>query len=203
MLESDLKRVLTYFFVALALSGMCWAIYSQTDVRIPTVKVKEIFNHPKHLKAFKSHGVQCLDCHISNLMSGIKTEKDYRQVNAQFKDYIYKTCHYCHNNPEKNIQAPNRCTICHTDIDSIRPTNHNYFWKNSHALNAKFDPISCKKCHLSSFCINCHKSKRDLGHKSHPGNFIRTHSIEARGFIQTCTHCHQVSFCINCHSRRN
>ncbi len=192
-----------HFFELFLVLGVCVCFsLSLSATAEPQIDIKKKFNHKKHKSTFQDKSVFCADCHLTNLLVNIKDGEDYKAISGEVKLYRYESCHFCHKNPEKGNIAPNRCTLCHQNKDEILPKNHIRSWKSSHANNAKFEPASCKKCHMSSFCIDCHKSKRELERKVHPGNFIYTHSIMVRAMPNKCTSCHQVKFCVSCHSKR-
>ena len=111
-----------------------------------------------------------------------------------------ETCHFCHYNPQTGNTAPDRCGLCHLDLRSIQPANHNFDWINRHAVYAKADAGSCDTCHRPSTCQDCHLRRDQSVRTFHDRNIRFTHGIEARANPMRCGECHAPRFfCQKCH----
>jgi hypothetical protein len=110
------------------------------------------------------------------------------------------------------------CSDCHAKTTKLTPAIkypekpesfliHRADYVSRHAVEAKADPVMCRKCHGSSFCINCHEkegiSSASKNPKSpHPYNYTANHGKDARTKIVQCASCHEQgkkTNCLECH----
>ena len=81
-----------------------------------------------------------------------------------------------------------------------------------HSVEARVDPVSCRKCHGESFCADCHTSQNLTPHSAsprdpHPAGWTLPgsasfHGPAARRDIASCAPCHDQgprTVCIDCH----
>jgi len=153
-----------------------------------------IFSHLKHL----DRGFHCEDCHRD------LGKKKHGPVPM-------KTCLECHDGK----QAPNRCTLCHSDPALVLPGTHGAGWLEHHE-KAGADASKCTGCHKQAMCIACHRPKRP---ESHSAGFVGGHGHLAPSIVNPlkpgvvaspmpsharqragrCTSCHVLTFCESCH----
>ncbi len=134
------------------------------------------------------------------------------------------TCNTCHN----DVQVTNACEVCHTNMASLRPREHNRTdFVKEHKIPARMGDATCAACHTQESCVDCHNGAdlvkvdmpgRDLVSprtarltaidrgqgmnlvKVHDLNFRFTHGISAKGHTQECESCHsKETFCNTCH----
>lgn len=160
------------------------------------------FSHDVHRAVFAREKLECFACHTmtARITGG---DKEVAETIRASKEMFYpgkETCHACHYNPQKGNTAPDRCDLCHLDVQAIQPANHNFDWMNRHAVYAKADAGSCEGCHRPSTCQNCHERRDPSVRTMHDRNFRFTHGIEARANPMRCAQCHDLrSFCQKCH----
>jgi len=115
------------------------------------------------------------------------------------------------------------CTDCHARTVSMKiearlpeRVNDNFIHRNDflgrHAIQAKAEPATCRRCHGSSYCESCHAAQnltpqavnpRDPHPPgwSFPGS-ASFHGTAARRDIVSCAPCHDQgarSICVDCH----
>jgi hypothetical protein len=165
---------------------MCYSLIS------PKVFGHEIFLkffHAKHLGFFEKHSFECTDCHAGHLTT--------------FKVTNQALCHQCHVSDKYTKDVPQNCTLCHSNLKSIRPKDHTNKWiQGAHREIAKTSKKLCIECHRVNFCIDCHKKRDDIRKRVHTRNFLFTHSIEMRRKPSSCNSCHTQNYCISCHRTR-
>ncbi|MFH1263793.1 MAG: hypothetical protein V1495_10185 [Pseudomonadota bacterium] len=154
----------------------------------------ELFDHGKHQKTFIGLEMSCLNCHPTRP----NLEKI---VPVKWNGKIY-TCHDCHRNATMVGAAPQRCTMCHKDLELFRPSDHRLDWRNRHAIFARVEPSKCATCHDPSVCTDCHLQRNTVRVTAHPRTFLYYHSVEARSDPHKCGSCHQINFCRDCHLQR-
>ncbi len=163
--------------------------------------LNKLYSHGHHLSYFTNMGVKCVDCHNFS----IKTQKTgplAPLVDMRTLSPSRKVCHECHLG-QISIPRRNQCSLCHDDVDALKPKDHNLAWKSRHGVKAQFDSDSCKQCHQQNECSECHIQRDNMNPRVHRGNFKYMHSISARAKPASCVNCHQSqSFCNDCHSGR-
>ncbi|MBI3018621.1 MAG: hypothetical protein HYY61_01840 [Deltaproteobacteria bacterium] len=109
------------------------------------------------------------------------------------------TCHKCHFD-KVSFATPNRCQLCHTSAQVLKPQNHWVAWRERHGKLAQIDQDSCLKCHHRQSCNQCHTKLDTMNPTVHRPNFRLYHSVEVRMNPQSCATCHRSnSFCQDCH----
>lgn len=125
------------------------------------------------------------------------------------------TCATCHDQTF--------CTDCHASTVGLRveikqPERverdfiHRNDFRSRHAIEAHADPVSCARCHGTSFCQECHTAQNlsPAGkdpRNPHPIGWVLPgsasfHGTEARRDIASCAACHDqgaASNCVKCH----
>jgi len=162
------------------------------------------FSHGVHRDVFARQKIECFACHtMTARIAG--DEKQMADAIRASKEAFYpekETCHSCHYNPQRGNTAPDRCGLCHLDVQEIQPANHNYDWMNRHGVFAKADETACESCHRPSMCQNCHERRDQSVRTVHDRTFRFTHGIEARANPMACGQCHELrSFCETCHAK--
>ena len=161
------------------------------------------YPHNIHMDIMEKNGDSCMLCHpfVKN------TERDPDTVKAitiVANEPLEAICHECHVN---NISAPPKCTLCHQDIDRIRPDDHGHNYTPLHAEAARQKQQTCNACHISlSFCTDCHFSRNRgqpaSGFGLHPLGYLGSHGIDSRIDPASCGRCHTANYCSDCHRRR-
>ncbi len=160
------------------------------------IKPDIYYSHEKHMKIMKQNGDSCMLCH-SFMKNDINDPDLLKSTTRIANEPLKEICHECH---VVNIRAPSRCDVCHVNIASITPANHNYNYKLNHAEDSLFNSSECKACHIDlSFCTDCH-FRRDTGQrKVHDIGYLNSHGIDSRIDPAACAGCHNVSYCHDCH----
>lgn len=175
------KKTIITLFITILIG--CFAKRADITSRLPNIKL--IFKHHDHNKIIDEEKVLCIYCHPQHRGDDKKG-----------------LCHKCHKNMNAVVRAPQNCTLCHEDLNSIKPKDHTSRWKQNHASVAKIDSASCTSCHRDNFCSSCHTKRNDVGKASHTRNYIFYHSVEVRANPYKCKACHVSSFCTDCHNSR-
>ena len=207
-IRTVLNRVVYQILVILLISGAGQLLaidkvnnevgYSVKDPKLKDM-LNKIFSHGHHLPYFKDLGVRCIDCHnftVKNKSRGPLADP----VKMKILKPNRKICHECHLG-KIAIPRKNQCSLCHADIEVLRPNNHKLNWRRRHGIKAQFDSDSCKQCHQQNECSKCHLQRDNMNPNVHRGSFKYFHSIVARSRPASCVKCHQsASFCNDCHS---
>jgi hypothetical protein len=165
----------------------------------PTTALEK-FSHDLHEGVFQRENIECFACHTTAARTDDEKEAADAIGTATGPFTPGKEqCHVCHYNPVAGNTAPDRCSLCHLDVQEIAPANHNFDWMNRHAVFAKADPARCEECHRPSFCQECHNRRDETVRRVHDRNFRFVHGIEARANPMRCGQCHAQSFCEGCH----
>lgn len=181
-----------------------------------------IYSHKYHLENAK---MECTACHqkFDQVDYSHETDKGMPEM---------ELCFGCHNDGmgsvksefkeinKSGLAASKNCELCHSDLTSIKPKNHNIsgFAKlhgNFSRTNA-FDS-NCETCHTESYCQTCHSGSPLLAIKDaasnkisdrstkigvgadaknltlqnvHSLNYLFTHGFEARTKKTECYTCH-------------
>ncbi len=166
---------------------------------------KEDLNYPHkiHMKTMLDEGDSCMLCHpfSSNLEPDEKKLNSLRKIN---NEPLKAICHSCH---VEKMNAPSACRLCHNDVSTIWPENHNYNYIKRHADDARTDQAGCSACHQSlSFCTACHfkrnYSSEFMANNVHKLAYKTLHGIDARMAPAECASCHQVNYCSDCHRQK-
>lgn len=178
------------------------SLFSETLLR---GELKYLFSHEKHASILKQEDIQCMDCHVINVVTSKAQEKTAKVFSDMMLSKVGRAaCHLCHKNSQARVDAPQQCATCHTpEAPGVKPLTHTANWMDHHGTLAKFEPQSCTQCHQTTGCQKCHTptgSQIPL-RNIHPGNFRHTHSISARINAQKCSTCHAPSYCVTCHER--
>ena len=160
------------------------------------------YPHKAHMDNMMESGDSCMLCHPFS-KNNIHDEKKLKPLNQINNEPLQAICHDCH---VEKITAPSECRLCHRDPSTIWPQNHNHYYKNSHAQDARDDQESCGQCHKQlSFCTDCHFRRNSGGGFSgtnvHKLGYRSLHGLDARIAPATCGSCHQSNYCSDCHSR--
>lgn len=161
------------------------------------------FSHRKHKKYFEANNIECVGCHPFSVSLYEQKQDIKKAISGKLLQPAKESCHYCHNNPEQANVGPNKCSICHTDMQAVLPSSHSADWIDTHQTVAKANEAECKQCHKSHFCIMCHQRRDPINQVMHTRNFRYFHSIEARANPRYCDSCHRVTFCEDCHRSRS
>ncbi len=171
------------------------------------MKLDRLFSHQTHKALFmkettSSSGnqmkIDCQDCHrfsIKGKRKGILP----KSVSNRYLKAPRFVCHQCHLG-RVSFPRPNQCTLCHKDVNSLKPVDHLFNWQDMHGKMSQLDRDYCSSCHTDRNCSNCHVKKDTMNPNRHRANFRLTHSIEARAMPGSCFTCHRsIRYCINCH----
>lgn len=171
-------------------------------VQLSTADARQRFDHAAHARVFAARGQTCGDCHRFDMVIEAGEESLANSLSAHALDPGSAACHYCHGPGEtKMATAPGACTTCHTNLQPLRPIDHDIAWFRVHARVAEAAPGECDNCHRQSECITCHQTRDTIQTIVHQRNFIVFHSIEARANPMACGSCHREDFCIRCHAQ--
>ena len=110
-----------------------------------------------------------------------------------------KTCLTCHNNKK----ASGNCSVCHNDVNTLKPKSHNYKWtqRYGHGRIANYDKAECMLCHSQRECDRCHLGQTSF--KIHPAGYKFTHGNDVKMGLVNCALCHQTrNSCSQCHENR-
>lgn len=197
------------------LENSCTTCHTSEDplsyAAAPAVDRELVFSHQQHLE----QGTACVTCHV-----GV----DQLEEPAGHHVPTMATCNTCHD----DVQATNACEVCHTNLASLRPVEHNRvdFLKEHKKVAQRMD-ANCASCHTEESCSDCHNGS-DLQQVNVPGtdltgergprtfaisrgqgmrltkvhdlNFRYTHGLAAKGKSSECQTCHESqSFCSTCH----
>ena len=176
----------------------------------------------------------CLTCHKADYDNG-RCNKCHKDLSHFPLEPITSFTHlgdYVKNHSGDARAAADRCATCHettfcTDchartvamkIEERLPERVNAFFIHrndyigKHAIEAKAEPATCRRCHGTSFCEDCHAvqnltplaaNPRDPHPSgwSFPGS-ASFHGTAARRDIVSCAACHDQgakSICVDCH----
>jgi hypothetical protein len=167
-----------------------------------TADARHRFDHAVHAKVLAAQGQTCADCHRFDVKIETGEEPLAKDISARALHPGGAACHYCHGPDDtKMATAPGACTTCHTNLEPLRPLNHDVAWTRVHASVAEAEPGSCNNCHKQSECIYCHETRDTIQTIVHDRNFLFYHSIEARANPMQCGSCHRADYCIRCHQQ--
>ncbi len=173
-----------------------WAAPKQEPTLLFPRKV--LFSHQKHQGILENLNLSCADCHSFAIQSE-KPGPLGRPVQENFLNPPSFTCHKCHFD-KVSFASPNRCQLCHTNAQVLKPQNHLVAWRERHGKLAQLDQDSCLKCHSQQSCNQCHTKLDRMNTYVHRPNFRFYHSVEARMNPQSCAICHRSNnFCQDCH----
>ncbi|MCK6555075.1 hypothetical protein L6Q96_10930 [Candidatus Binatia bacterium] len=165
-----------------------------------TADARQYFAHDGHARAFRTAGIQCIDCHRFDFTIDTADPKIYEPLSAHALYPGSATCHPCHTEgPGKMAAAPPACTNCHTNMAPLEPEDHQIAWLKVHGTQARANPVHCESCHRQSYCIDCHERRDTIQTVAHERNFFFVHGIQARTDPMQCSACHREDYCINCH----
>ncbi len=206
MATSDAIRVLTLAFLVVVAPSGCRKqdLHAQWGWKAERPTPMKTFSHGVHRQIFASQKVECFACHTMTARIGGDEKQIAEAIRASHEAFYpgKETCHFCHYNPERGNIAPERCDLCHLDVQEIQPANHNYDWMSRHGVYAKADELGCESCHRQSTCQNCHERRDQSVRTVHDRTFRFTHGIEARANPMACGQCHELkSFCTKCHTQ--
>ena len=163
----------------------------------------------------------CLACH-KNL---VDTEQAPLSMFAHKGDWLRRhgeaaqaggegVCGHCHKS--------STCAECHASTRPFpssqghldrpgREAHHRGDFRTRHAIEARLDPQSCRKCHdVQTDCASCHErmgASGGSGRSPHPAAWMQHgaasfHGKEARRDIASCASCHgdgSAAQCLQCH----
>ncbi|WP_022850474.1 cytochrome c3 family protein [Limisalsivibrio acetivorans] len=158
------------------------------------------FNHEKHVDILFQQEKDCFYCHkLPDLESFAFQGQDFK-IDAELK--IDGKCHDCHKDETTRVaKAPGNCKVCHDNLKTMKPDDHQADWTKLHAVPAKLDKSSCESCHSDWYCEDCHSKQKSIEDLRHPRAYKLTHSMDAMIDPGSCDVCHRTGFCIECHSR--
>lgn len=161
------------------------------------------FDHAQHAKSLKRYDVPCIACHVIGAVGDGKQTPD-----ALTQSYLVpgrNTCHECHAPGQGNIGsgegatgAPSKCTTCHAEAKI--PDSHGPGWLQMHGQEAAVSTVSCRDCHVRSFCADCHDRRDAASHRMHDSGWLTVHGIAARADPAMCDDCHVQTECTRCHA---
>ncbi|MDR2884148.1 MAG: hypothetical protein LBV09_03475 [Deferribacteraceae bacterium] len=183
------------------------------------------FDHEKHEMPIVQQGKDCFFCHDVTIAEKDQVKRVLILRNmlkeSDEKKFVEGTCHTCHIDRNVEIKegakGPSDCYVCHDDLRSVMPDDHNGLWVDSHgnaakevwydgAWNPKSDEAkslsypTCDSCHAQWFCADCHTA-RDLGKSEmHPRTFKTAHVAAAAVDPASCSSCHTARYCRDCHA---
>jgi Cytochrome c7 and related cytochrome c len=165
---------------------------------------------------------KCNECHLDLTRYQLKPvslfshQGDFTREHARAARAADASCATCH---EENF-----CKDCHartvsTKIETKFPERvdryfiHRNDFISRHSIEARWDSVSCRRCHGSSFCEDCHRAQnltplaQNPRDPHPPGWAIRGagpefHGTAARRDIVSCAACHDQgarSICVDCH----
>lgn len=164
-----------------------------------------IFSHEAHMDRTSN----CEYCHL---------EEDTMTGKVQLPSM--GKCMQCH----EGRRGLDDCSICHSVVGILRPSDHHFTWISHHREEARQDDGSCLACHNADYCQECHEGGRTLAarepptdrllpygpqvagdetmvQRAHDLNYRFTHSLDAEGKESECAVCHQrETFCSDCHA---
>jgi hypothetical protein len=163
---------------------------------------------------------RCAVCHRDLSRYPLKPVADFSHQGNYVKEHgasarsSVETCAQCH---EQTF-----CTDCHAQTVSTRVELkytervaadfiHRNDFLSRHALEARADEASCRRCHGSSFCADCHAAQNLTPLAANPRNphppgwaqpGPNNHGAAARRDVESCAACHDQgaqSICVTCH----
>ena len=162
-------------------------------------KVDIFYPHKPHMNVMQDGGDACMLCHPFSKNTE-RDEKILAQLTQINNEALEAICHDCH---VEKMNAPSECRLCHTQPSSIWPSNHDYDYKNHHAIDAQQDQATCNTCHKKiAFCTDCHFKRNFSSSDVHPLAYKTLHGLDARMAPAQCGACHQTDYCTDCHRRR-
>ena len=174
------------------------ALEAGSNVKL-LLPIKNLFSHEKHQIPFSKLKVSCLDCHSFSVASKEKGPLS-TPISEKYLKVDRGVCHRCHR-AKISLPRRNQCTLCHENLETLKPKDHSASWRYRHGIRATLDGDRCSNCHKKSECSKCHLQKDNMNPVVHRANFRLTHSITARARPNSCVTCHQYpSFCSDCHS---
>ncbi|MFC1557684.1 cytochrome c3 family protein, partial [candidate division KSB1 bacterium] len=167
------------------------------------------FNHESHMSGMGEE--YCMTCH-----PGIESVEYATAANMP----SMKLCAGCHN----NVEQPQDCESCHTELPTLRPDSHISTWMQRHDDAVRATSEDCAMCHSFDYCQECHDGARLVGitgnvpdkltpnapqswglnnlllSRNHDLNYRYTHALEAKSKVERCQLCHESeTFCADCH----
>jgi hypothetical protein len=163
----------------------------------------------------------CKSCHPTLAWAALKPISDFSHQGNYIKRHAgdarssAENCSQCHDQTY--------CADCHaktvsTQIELKFPESvtkqfiHRNDFAGRHSVEAVADPVSCKRCHGTSFCSSCHTADNltpagTNPRDPHPVGFslpgtANFHGPAARRDIASCASCHDQgakSNCVTCH----
>ena len=186
-----------YLPLALILSSGVLAAEPEEPDREAVDAIFELFDHSRHLRAFRRADLGCPACHQVGATSDPRIGRD--ALDAVLLRAPAAACHYCHNPSEESpVAAPSRCTTCH--VEAPTPASHGMGWRDLHGSEARLGTLDCRDCHRRDFCIECHERRNPTEFRVHDYTWITVHGIAARTNPMECTTCHLQVDCIACHA---
>lgn len=194
---------------------MNWTVPADGSSPWPMPERELIFDHSKHV----AQGLECAACH-AGIENATKAPSGGMPPMA--------LCTDCHGERE----LKDDCTVCHSQVQLLRPKDHVADWVLDHPITARSDAKSCETCHRESYCSECHEgaalglavqNKSDapvdrigpmasahegkdllLLQRAHDLNWRWTHGSDVRAKTMDCAACHEAqSFCNACHNPEN
>jgi hypothetical protein len=165
--------------------GKCEACHK--DLRRYALKPVSGFTHAgnfvkEHMRPARAGNENCAKCHDQTFCTD---------------------CHASTVGPRVEVKFPDR-----VDRDFI----HRNDFVSRHTIEAQADPVSCARCHGTSFCQNCHQAQNLTQNGTdprspHPAGYAFPgsnpfHGTDARRNIASCAACHDQgaqSNCVRCH----
>ncbi|NQU34878.1 MAG: cytochrome c3 family protein, partial [Bacteroidetes bacterium] len=175
----------------------------------PTVVRNYNFPHKIH---FVDEDLECETCHGDMVNIG-----NFPPIPNM------KECLDCH-----DTRAPLYCDGCHTNVATIRPSNHSITWLKDHDIAASINSSECQTCHIQNACDNCHSGAilsmdselptmnpipsyrpdlfvgKQLLNRNHSLDYVFTHGLDVTFKEKDCSLCHESSnFCSDCHQNNS
>ena len=164
------------------------------------------YNHEQHENALLARDMDCFSCHVVDVdeRDPLKRLQKLKEMLKEdnHKKFDTKLCHQCHiDEKTKQEEAPTRCRLCHENLNEILPSDHQGFWKNTHAVAAQVSDAKCLECHDRWYCADCHTARDMSRARMHPRAFRIAHVAAASVDPASCSSCHSSAFCRDCHTR--
>ncbi len=164
---------------------------------------------------------RCNGCHVDlqrkplEPISRFTHQGNFVREHARPARAATATCAECH---EQTF-----CSDCHANTVSTKIEDkqfervdrdfiHRNDFLSRHSVEAQADPVTCARCHGTSFCDSCHRAQNLTPQATnprdpHPSGWLwpasaQFHGVEARRDISQCAACHDQgtqSICLDCH----
>lgn len=175
-----------------------------------------------HEHAEQQADAKCSTCHLDLKRYGLKPVAEFTHQGDFVKRHGIAaraegaSCATCH--------EQNSCLDCHARTAMAAPNvvmpdrpDRSFIHRNDftsrHAIEARSDPASCKRCHATSSCEQCHTAQNVSPASANPRNphppgfamrgaGVAFHGDLARQNVASCAACHdqgQQSNCVACH----